>query len=169
MAEARALVADVPARRGRWLMTREAWEALEADAARLTEEAQRREGFITGRLDGEPDAPVFVPNVSGQQIRRQLATLREVLATAEIVEEAGVAVIGRRVTLDDGEEQATYALVPPGSGDPDNGFISADSPVGRAVLGARVGEEVTIQAPGGRWTARVVKVEQGGVRPRPGR
>ena len=52
MAQARALPVEASAGRGRWLMTREAWTALDADAARLADEAQRRDGYDTGRLDG---------------------------------------------------------------------------------------------------------------------
>ena len=159
MAQARALPVEASAGRGRWLMTREAWTALDADAARLADEAQRRDGYVTGRLDGEPDAPTFVPNIAGQQLRRQLTTLREVLAEAVVVDEPGLAVIGRRVTLDDGDQRTGYSLVAPGAGDPEQGWISAESPVGQAMLGARIGEEVTIQAPAGSWTARVVNVE----------
>ena len=38
------------------------------------------------------------------------------------------------------------------------GGVSPDSPVGRALMGAKVGEEVEIQAPSGAWRARVVSV-----------
>jgi transcription elongation factor GreA len=38
------------------------------------------------------------------------------------------------------------------------GGVSPDSPVGRALLGAKVGDEVEIEAPRGTWRARVVSV-----------
>jgi transcription elongation factor GreA len=38
------------------------------------------------------------------------------------------------------------------------GGVSPDSPVGRALLGRKVGEEVTIEAPRGSWRARILSV-----------
>ena len=38
------------------------------------------------------------------------------------------------------------------------GGVSPDSPLGRALYGAKAGDKVTIAAPGGSWVARVVSV-----------
>ena len=38
------------------------------------------------------------------------------------------------------------------------GGVSSDSPLGRALLGARVGDEVEVEAPKGTWRARVVAI-----------
>ena len=38
------------------------------------------------------------------------------------------------------------------------GGVSPESPLGRALYGAKAGESVTIAAPGGSWVARVVSV-----------
>ena len=141
-----------------WLMTREAFDMLEADALRLSQELARTNGYVSGHMSGEPDAPVFVPNIGGQQLLRQYDSIRDVLSSALIVDEADIAVIGRRLTLEDDDGAAEYALVIPGDGDPANGWISADSPVGRAVLGRRVGERVTIQAPAGARMAKITRV-----------
>ena len=82
-----------------WPMTREAWDALEDDARRLSAQVSAKEAYVTGRLDGDADAPTFVPNIAGQQLLRQLNNLRDVLERAVVVEDGEVAVIGRRVTL----------------------------------------------------------------------
>lgn len=155
-----AAVEERASRPGKWPMTREAWEALDADASRLTTEVMAKEGFVTGRLDGETDAPTFVPNIEGQQLRRQLETVRDVLAQAYVVDDPELAVIGRRVTLEEPDgSKSTYALVIPGEGDPRNGWVSVDSPVGSALLSCRVGDEVTVDAPAGAWTAAVTRIE----------
>ena len=41
------------------------------------------------------------------------------------------------------------------------GGISTESPLGAALVGAKVGESVQVQAPKGSWTARVVSVRSG--------
>jgi transcription elongation GreA/GreB family factor len=143
-----------------WPMTREAWEALDADAARLGAQVIANDGYTTGRLDWDADAPSFIPNVVGQQLLRQLDNVREVLARGVVTDDPAVAVIGRRVTLEEADgTTSTYALVIPGEGDPRNGWVSVDSPVGTALLGRRIGEAVTIQAPAGSWMATVSRIE----------
>lgn len=143
-----------------WPMTRQAWEALDADTARLGAEVLDKDGYASGRLDGDVDAPTFIPNVAGQQALRQLTTARQVLGVAVVVEDPGLAVIGRRVILEDAEgSTSTVELAIPGDGDPRRGRVSADSPVGAAILGRRVGETVTIQAPAGSWSATIAGIE----------
>jgi transcription elongation GreA/GreB family factor len=38
------------------------------------------------------------------------------------------------------------------------GGVSPDSPVGRALMGAKAGDEVEIDAPSGAWRARIISV-----------
>jgi transcription elongation GreA/GreB family factor len=143
-----------------WPMTREAWERLDADAARLGAQVVANDGYVTGHLDGDAEAPTFIPNVVGQQLLRQLDNVREMLARGVILDDPGVAVIGRQVTLVEADGRtSTYALVIPGEGDPRSGLVSVDSPVGSALLGRRIGDEVNIQAPAGSWTATVSRIE----------
>lgn len=143
-----------------WPMTREAWERLDADAARLGAQVIANDGYVTGHLDGDAEAPTFIPNVIGQQLLRQLDNVREVLARGVVVDDPDVAVIGRTVTLSEPDgATSTYALVIPGEGDPRNGLVSVDSPVGSALLGRRTGEALTIEAPAGSWSAAVSHVE----------
>ena len=143
-----------------WPMTRPAWDALDADFFQLTAQVAANDGYISGRLDGDNDAPTFVPNIVGQQLLRQLTKVRDVLDRAVVIDDPTVAVIGRRLTLEEADgARSTYALVIPGDGDPRNGFVSGDSPVGSALLGRRIGQEVTIQAPAGSWSATIVSIE----------
>jgi transcription elongation GreA/GreB family factor len=38
------------------------------------------------------------------------------------------------------------------------GGVSPESPVGRAVLGRKIGDEITVEAPRGTWRARVISI-----------
>lgn len=143
-----------------WPMTRDAWKKLDEVASRLTREVIATDGYVTGRLDGEADAPSFVPNIVGQQLLRQLNTVRTVLERAVVLDAPEVAVIGNRVTLREADgSTSVYELVIPGDGDPRNGSVSVDSPVGSAILGRRTGDLVTIAAPAGAWTATVTAID----------
>lgn len=147
------------AHRVMWPITREARERLEDEAARRTRDLAATNGYVTGHLDGESDAPTFLPNVAGQQLVRQLVNIRAVLENATIVEDDGVAVIGREVTVRQPDGLTSrYELVIPGEGDIAAGLVSADSPVGAALVGRRVGDLVEVSAPAGAWTATVVEI-----------
>lgn len=137
----------------RWPMSREARDRLVDEIAQL-----RRDLAI---LEGDPieDGLIRLPLARAE---RRLETLLVVRDGAVAVDERGPAqaVIGRRVTLrDDGGETVRYALVFPGDGDPTLGWISADAPLGAAILGAAPGDTVTVEAPLGRWSATIIAVE----------
>ena len=69
-------------------------------------------------------------------------------------------VFASRVSLEnlDSGEISEYQLVGTDEADINNGKISISSPLGKAILGRRVGEEVVIQAPGGRRNYEVVEI-----------
>jgi hypothetical protein len=137
----------------RWPMTPEAWWALRAELDRLQDDL--------GRLAGGPSVDdgglIHLP---ARDAPGRLEALREVLSAADPTDVAGRAIIGRRVTIreDDGDV-LTYALVIPGEGDPMNGWISVDSPLGAALLEAMAGDDVHFVAPCGPRGVRVVAVE----------
>ena len=65
---------------------------------------------------------------------------------------------GSRVTVMDGEEGTTseYRIVFPEEVDAASGAISLSSPIGRALLNKTVGDEVEVQAPGGKHNYQIV-------------
>lgn len=66
---------------------------------------------------------------------------------------------GAWVTLeDDRGEECEYRIVGPDEFDAANGYISMDSPLGRAVLRKRIDDEVSVEVPGGRKTYVVVSI-----------
>lgn len=86
----------------------------------------------------------------------RIRQIEEILRRAEVMEApsggaTGLFVaLGTTVTVDlDGEEE-TYTIVSPVEAKPREGRISNESPVGRALLGHRVGEQFEIAMPTGR-------------------
>ena len=69
--------------------------------------------------------------------------------------------IGSKVTLYDVEfeEEVKYTLLGAVDSDPLNGIISNASPLGRAILGQKVGAEVVVQTPAGDAKYKIVKIE----------
>ena len=120
-------------------MTRAAWSALQAEARR-------------GPLDGV--------HRRDHDLALRLETIDEVLRSGTVVDERGMGAIGRRVTFreEDGARM-TVSLVIPGDGDPRQGWISVDAPLGQALLYARAGDTVTVRAPAGERAVLVEAVD----------
>ena len=89
-------------------------------------------------------------------LERRIRVLRDRLSRAVLVDEDAAAEdtvgVGSKVELED--EQGGRLEVEISS----VGGVSPDSPVGRALLGAKAGDEVEIEAPSGAWRARVISV-----------
>jgi GreA/GreB family transcription elongation factor len=70
----------------------------------------------------------------------------------------GEAQVGSRVRVRDAQGEDEYTIVRRGEADPTQGRISTESPVGRALLGGRRGDEVKVQTPGGIRALTIVDV-----------
>ena len=94
----------------------------------------------------------------------RIQTIEAQLREAVIIERNGssdTVDVGSRVTLVeegfDGEE--TYHIVGSAEADPLNGKISNESPIGRALLGAKAGQTVRAETPNGAVAFKVVKID----------
>jgi transcription elongation factor GreB len=71
----------------------------------------------------------------------------------------GQVAFGTWVTVRDGEgDLHTWRIVGPDEADPKRGLVSVHAPVGRALLGAGVGDPVIVERPGGRLELEVVSI-----------
>jgi hypothetical protein len=139
-----------PSREQCWPMTGEAWLTLVGELGRLRADVASLAGELA---DDVVDLAVI-------KAARRLDVLSAVFDAAERIHESERAVIGRRVTVLEPEgESVTYRLAFPGDGDPAQGRISADSPLGSAVLGCWPGDRVEVTAPAGRRVVTVLSVE----------
>jgi transcription elongation factor GreA len=93
----------------------------------------------------------------------RIMELEYLLQNAIIVEEnqnREVVDVGLSVTIQEGDESPeTYYLVGAKEADPRNGRISNESPIGRALMGHRVGEVVTATTPAGDIIFKILKIE----------
>ena len=66
---------------------------------------------------------------------------------------------GSCVCLRDGDDETvTYELVMPEDADPDKGWISTASPIGRAIVGKEEGDEITVTTPKGVREFEIITV-----------
>ena len=88
-------------------------------------------------------------------IEGRIRDLEDSLRRSQIIEESGPSDIVRvgstvTVTEDEYDEEETYNIVGAHEADPSNGRISNESPIGRALLGARAGDLVSAETPAGQ-------------------
>lgn len=97
-------------------------------------------------------------------IEGRILELKDKLGRAEVIDCSGVstdrAVFGTVVTLMDltTEVEVTYQLLGPEEADVKKGSISVMSPLGRALLGKEVGDEVVTKTPGGMREFEVIDI-----------
>jgi transcription elongation factor GreA len=65
---------------------------------------------------------------------------------------------GSKLTVIENGKQMVYELVMPEDADPDKGFISVASPVGRAFVGVEAGDDVKVKTPSGTRSFEIVKL-----------
>jgi transcription elongation factor GreA len=93
-------------------------------------------------------------------LERKITILRARLGDAEIVEGADpdVVSVGSHVVIEDGDGARLEVEI---SGLGGQGTSSPSSPLGTALIGARVGETVEVEAPRGAWQATVLEIRAG--------
>jgi transcription elongation factor GreA len=150
-------------------LTRDAYERLRAELDRLKTEGRgemaarlqraREHGDI--RENAEYDAAKDAQGLMESRIR----DLERLLKDPDIVEgpvPADEALPGVLVTIriEEDQEEETYLLAASKEERIDGlRTVTADSPLGSALLGRKVGERVSYQAPGGRFACQIVRLE----------
>jgi transcription elongation factor GreB len=72
---------------------------------------------------------------------------------------------GAIVTVEDDDGQRTFRLVDQDESDPSRRRISIQSPIGRALLGKKVGDHVEVELPKDRISLEIVEIRYGGGEP----
>ncbi len=106
------------------------------------EEAKNEQGFVEGRI----------------------LEIERIIKNAKIIHHEDINVdfveVGNevRVQLQDGSEEH-YAIVGSAEAKPSEGRISNESPMGKALLGKRVGDEAEVEAPAGPLKLRILEIK----------
>jgi transcription elongation factor GreA len=89
-------------------------------------------------------------------VEGEIVRLEDILRSAQIIEPAGkgkkdTVILGAKVTVVEqgSKEKESYTIVGSAEANPDIGKISVESPLGKALIGAKVGDKVTVKAPQG--------------------
>jgi transcription elongation factor GreA len=106
------------------------------------DEAKTEQSFVEGRI---------------QELERLLSSAKMIEEPATKADYVRMGAYIKVVESDGGEEE-TYHLVGSHEADPRHGQISNESPIGRALIGKRVGDEVTVVAPAGSFNLKILEI-----------
>jgi transcription elongation factor GreA len=148
-------------------LTREGYEKLQEELDFLRS-SKRQE--IANRLHEAMEGGELIENAEYEAAKNEQAfvegrikELEILLATARVIsdtEKAEAIQIGSKVTIqENGSEPEMYTIVGAAEANPRAGRVSNESPLGRALLNRKVGDQVSVDAPAGAFVVAVLKVE----------
>ena len=149
-------------------LTREGYQNLQEELEYLRTEKRKE---IAQRLHEALDGGELIENAEYEAAKNDQAfvegrikDLEILLAMARVIDEAqpskDVVQVGSRVTIqEEGFDQEVYTIVGAAEANPDNGRISNESPLGKALLNRKVNDKVQVEAPAGTFTVTILSVE----------
>ncbi|WP_239805948.1 transcription elongation factor GreA [Croceicoccus hydrothermalis] len=148
-------------------MLAEGYEKLTADLKALREERPRIVDAIEeARAHGDlsENAEYHAAKERQGQVEASIADLEDRVSRAQIIDPATLSgdkvVFGATVSmLDEDDKPIRYQIVGQTEADAKKGRISYSSPMGRALIGKKVGEEIEVTVPSGERFYLIDKIE----------
>ena len=98
------------------------------------------------------------------QVEGRILELEKILETAEIIEKRDTDKVGLGTTVtiryldEDDDDTEEYRIVGSKEADPSNNKISNESPLAQAIMGAKAGDERTVDRPRGKYRVEIVEI-----------
>ena len=150
-------------------LTQAGYQKLQADldhlrTVRRQEVAARlHEAMADGDAGIDNDAEVDAAKNEQAFVEGRIRELEMILSNARLIDEDRVldtVEVGAKVEIqEDGAPAENYTIVGAAEADPMNGFVSNESPLGKALMGHKAGDVVTVKAPNGEFTVPLLKGE----------
>lgn len=137
---------------------------------KLTRREEIKEQIATARGFGDLSENAEYDEARNEQakVEARILELESLIENAEIIDESNMDIrsisLGSVVRLydEDYNEEITYSIVGSNQADPLEHKISDQSPIGRALMGKKAGDHVTVQAPAGELHFHVQEVTRSG-------
>lgn len=100
------------------------------------------------------------------EVEMRILKLEKMLKNAKVIDDENIStdnvVLGCKVkVLDvDFDEEAEYYIVGSTEADPNKNKLSDESPVGKAIMGAKVGDTVTVESPNGEFQMKILEISR---------
>lgn len=146
------------------LMTQEGLDKLKEEYKMLTttRRAEVTDAIKKAREFGDLSENSLYDQARAEQsfVEGRIQELESIIDQAQVAEsngQDGVGLGSQVVVHIDGDEES-FTVVGEPEADPSNAKISLTSPLGQALMGKKVGDEVEVEAPVGKITYKIVKV-----------
>ena len=149
-------------------ITREGFETLKAELGQLktVERPQNIKAIEEARAHGDLSENAEFAAAKERQafIEARIGELGYKLGNADIIDPDGQpkdrAVFASKVKLEnlDSGESVVYQLVGPDESNIEEGRISISSPLGKAIIGKKTGDEIVVQVPAGKRCYELVEI-----------
>lgn len=148
-------------------LTPKGFADIEAEVAKLREEDRPRiiQAIKEAREQGDlsENADYDAARDEQAKVEARIQELEYMLEHAIIIEEApkGIVGIGTTVTIsyiDDEDDEDEYKIVGSLEADPFDNKVSDESPIGKALCGAKEGDIVSVPSPNGSYDVKIVKI-----------
>jgi transcription elongation factor GreA len=136
---------------------------LELEQLRTTRRSEVAERIKYAKDFGDISENAEYEDAKNEQgmVEGRILVLENMIRNAVIIEEGGgdgVVGVGSVVDVKDEFGKQSFSIVGPAEVDVAQGRISMESPVGKALLGHKVGDDVEVQSPGGSRRVKIVKI-----------
>lgn len=146
-------------------LTKSGYEKMEQEL----EDLKKQKVVVSGRIEeaikmGDLSENAEYHDAKDQQafIAGRIAEITEILKNAQIIDEQsgqdGIVSIGCKVEVKAGSKKMKFTIVGPEESDPTQGYISHESPLGKAFMDHKKGDKVDVETPGGKTTFTIVSV-----------
>lgn len=126
-------------------------------------ELAQRLNFAIKQGDLSENADYIAAKEEQAFLEGRIRTIENMLRHVTIIEEqtGGEVRIGSRLKVQEAgvDDNEAFTIVGAAEANPLQGKISNESPLGKALLGKHIGDEVEIDAPGGKIVFKIVAIE----------
>ena len=122
-----------------------------------------REALEDGDAGIDADAECDAARNEQAFVEGRIREIETILSNAKLIASNGnkeIVEVGAKVTIqEDALEPEIYTIVGAVESNPRNGYISNESPLGKALMGHTCGDTVSVKAPSGSFSVTILKVE----------
>lgn len=145
-------------------LTADGLQALKDELQELTTEKRTElaERLKEAKADGDLSENAMYDAARDEQsfVEGRIAEIEHILKHAEVISNKGTSSVslGSRVHVELEEGNVEYVIVGSTEANPDKGYISDQSPIGKALIGHSAGDSVEVDVPSGKMVYTIRKI-----------
>ncbi len=144
-------------------------EGLEKLKKELKELKEVKRPALIQRIQNAKELGDLSENADYQSAREEqsflegrIAEIEDLIKNAIVIEKSkdkNIVSLGSKVTIKSGSKEFTYTITGSNEADPSQGKISNESPLGKAILDKKAGEEFILRTPNGETKYKILSIE----------